>query len=296
MEKMAIKLSISKTFKSVSNGVFGELLQGVGSCNRPFLVTLPVKIFSHATFHFDPECSQIIVETASKEKSQALSNKIFKTYGLESLGGGRITLKTLFSVGKGLASSSADLVATARVISQAYDLDLTSEEIESMIRGIEPTDGVMYPNNVSYFYRDVKINRVLGSLKNMVVIGFDEGGVVDTLEYNRIDKKYSEKEKRTYDKLHQDLEEAIQKGDSKIIGNVATYSGYLNQKYNYKRSFDQLVTFKEKYSFSGLVVAHSGTYIGFLIDLSSFSSKYQVKLAESLIYDMGYLPEAFFLI
>lgn len=281
-------------YQSTANGVFGELLQGTGSNGEPFLITFPVNIFSHAFFRFQPELNKILIDTPRKKKSQDLADKIFEKYQLSAIGGGILQLNTEFSVGKGLASSSADLVASARVINLAYNLQMLPEDIEDMIRGIEPSDGVMYSEVVSFYYKRIKLKKILGKLENVVVVGTDEGGSVDTIEYNKSKREFSEKEKAIYDQLLLDFETAISYQDTLSIGNIATYSGYINQRYNPKKLFEKFLAFKEKFSFCGVVVAHSGTYIGLLIDLLSPSNKAQIHFAKSLILEMGYQPQVFY--
>ncbi|WP_059359040.1 GHMP family kinase ATP-binding protein [Parachlamydia acanthamoebae] len=278
-------------FEANSNGVFGEFLQGVGCDDQPFLITSPVKIYSIASFVFDDSLKKIEVSNPDKNKCQMMVDKICEKYQLKK--GGAVSVETHFPVGKGLGSSSADLVAVAKVLSNAYTLNLNSLDIEDAIRGIEPTDGVMYPGIVSYYYKQVKLNKVLGKLKDAVILGVDEGGAIDTLEYNRVSRTYGKKIKETYDYLHAVIEKAVVKNDISIIGHVATQSGGLNQQFNPKKLFKEFNEISAKLSLPGVVVAHSGTYIGFLVDKRHPMFIKKIRELANVVCSMGYNYEIY---
>src|SRR5207302_1757315 len=97
--------------KGKAFGTFGELLQGrLDNSDGDFLVTFPIARYSHATFATDPKSAAVIVYPPYKYKSQKLADMILEYYALPK--GGILVLESDIPVGKGLASSSADLVAT----------------------------------------------------------------------------------------------------------------------------------------------------------------------------------------
>ena len=63
---------------------------------------------------------------------------------------------------------------------------------------IEPTDGVMYPGVVSFYHRKVELGEIFGPMPRLTVVAVDEGGEVDTIEYNRLRKPYTSEEKLEY--------------------------------------------------------------------------------------------------
>lgn len=281
--QLKTKVLQNKVVQSFSNGVFGEFLQGVRSDNRAFLITSPVDIYSIADFTFDSNSKYIRISDPTKFKAQLLANKLYDKFNLTE--GGIMNVQTQFPIGKGLGSSSADLVAIARTLSHAYSLNLTPQAIEELIRGIEPTDGVMYPGIVSYFYKDVQLNKPLGYIEGAMILGVDEGGEVDTLEYNKVKRDYSAEEKRIYDKLHNDLEIAVKNNDISSLGKVSTQSGLLNQRFNCKKLFNDFLKISNDLHLPGVVVAHSGTYLGFLLDKTK---SYFPQIVEELKKMIGY--------
>ncbi len=99
-------------------GTFGELLQGVDEDGVDFLVTLPISCWSTATFVTRPSSPGITVSPAYKHKAVALARAMLTSAGFT--GGGRLVIGSAIPEGKGLASSSADLVATARAVGNAF--------------------------------------------------------------------------------------------------------------------------------------------------------------------------------
>lgn len=262
--------------RGLSFGTFGELLQGViGEPSVDFLVTFPIARYSRATFVCNSDRNSVTVYPAFKKKAVRLAEMILTHYGLPL--GGTLEICSEIPVGKGLASSSADLVATARAIESCFDLELPLERLQLFIKEIEPTDGVMYPGAVSFYHREVELREYLGVLPALTVVGIDEGGEVDTVEFNKIPKPFSQEEKVEYLHLLDTLSLAIREGDVVRIGRVATRSALLNQKLRPKRTLDVLLQLSEEVEALGVIVAHSGTCIGVLLSLEDpqFDSKLQ---------------------
>ncbi len=283
-----------KIFKASCNGVFGEFLQGIGTDERAFLVTSPINVYSEVNFVFDPMINGIQVSNRAKYKSQLLVNKIFEEHDLQR--GGILSIQTHFPIGKGLGSSSADLVASAKVLSEVFALNLTPEMIEEMMRGIEPSDGVMHPGIVSYYYREVRLKKSLGHLRGILIVAVDEGGEVDTVQYNQIKRTYTQKMKEEYDNLHDMVEAAIRKNDIALLGHVATQSSKLNQQFNPKSLLDIFLELVDELSLPGIIVAHSGTYLGFMIDMQSNTFHHQLSNLKKVLDNMGHLYEYFYML
>ncbi|MET9972005.1 kinase, partial [Streptomyces sp. NPDC006356] len=220
-------------------GTFGELLQGVlPERDGDFLVTLPVARWTRATFRPDPGSTDLVVRPAQKHKALRLARMIAEE--AEQPAGGLLTVNSVIPEGKGLASSSADLVATARAVGQALHLRMPASRIERLLARIEPTDGVLYQGIVAFHHRTVRLRAVLGSLPAMAVIGIDEGGAVDTVDFNRIPKPFTAADRQQYARLLDRLTVAIRSRDLAEVGRVATRSALMNQALRYKRSLEPM--------------------------------------------------------
>jgi L-threonine kinase len=167
-----------------------------------------------------------------------------------------------------MASSSADLVATARAVGGVLGADTSPSAVEDLLRPIEPTDGVMHPGAVAFDHRDVRLRDMLGALPPMAIVAVDEGGSIDTVAFNQRPKHYTDAHRAEYATLLDSLTEAVHTGDVAEIGRVATRSAVLNQRLVPKRNLDELTGIADRVGALGVVCAHSGTMIGLLLDAS----------------------------
>lgn len=247
----------------VANGTFGELLQGsLQRENGHFQVTLPIQKFSKVAFTPGLLSDGITVTPGHKFKSRALLEKLVDYYDLGI--GGHLCIESELPEGKGMASSSADLVATARAFEAALGRVVPTDILFQLLRSIEPSDGVMYPEFVTFFHRKVELGRLLGCPSRLEVVAIDEGGQIDTIEYNRRNHSYTDEECAEYAGLLQTLESAIPADDIALIGRVATRSAVLNQKRNPKRHLQTVLEIGNHTRALGVVIAHSGPCIGLI--------------------------------
>ncbi len=247
-----------------ANGTFGELLQGVlPEGDLDFLVTFPITHSSIAEFRLVPSRREVVVQPPHKNKSRLLAERILRAHGHH--GGGLLDISTNLPEGKGLASSSADLVATARAVGEAVGVRLTEQEIELFLRGIEPSDGVMYPGIVTFYHREVRLREKLGFLPPLTIVAHDAGGMVDTVRFNQSKKPRSEAEKREYARLLRELTDAVRAGDLQAVGDISTRSAEMNSALSPRKHFDDLLRICQDVCGLGLVLAHSGTNLGVLL-------------------------------
>lgn len=247
-------------------GTFGELLQGVlPEPDGDFLVTMPIARWSTATFHGTVHSTRLEVWPAHKSKARRLARLILHD-SASPVTGGSLVLESELPEGKGLASSSADLVATARAVAGATGVELPAERIEAYLRRIEPTDGVLHSGVVAYHHRAVRLRAVLGPLPPVSIVGVDEGGTIDTIMFNKVPKPFSARDRQEYTELLDRLAGAILRRDLREVGEVATRSAVKNQILRPKRFLDALRRICREADALGLVCAHSGTTLGIMLD------------------------------
>lgn len=242
-------------------GTFGELIQGVLPDGRDFLVTLPVARWSVAVFQPRPEPR--LRADPGREKSRTLAARMLEAHGLEP--GGVLRISSALPVGKGMASSSADLVATARAVADAHGLRVSPSAIEDLMREIEPSDGVMHDGVVAYYHREVRLLARLGPPPPITVVGLDEGGVVDTIAFNQLPKPFTAEDRDEYRSLLDEAGRAVPAGDHERLGALATRSAVLNQRMRPKRLLDAALAVSRRCGALGVAAAHSGTKLGVLL-------------------------------
>lgn len=273
-------------------GTFGELLQGRLENHEDFLVTFPIARYSYAIFVSDPSSNSVTIRPAWKQKSQKLATMLLEHFALPS--GGRLTIESELPVGKGLASSSADLVATARAIAACFNLKLTPAQLQGFLYKIEPTDGVMYTSVVSFYHRKVQLCESLGFLPPLTVFGLDEGGMLDTLQFNQLPRSFSQADEQEYVSLLKRISVAIREHDLPTIGQVATRSALLNQRLNPRRTLQDLLALCQEVNGLGIIVAHSGTCIGILLSPQDPRYCQQVETLSHRLSRLGGTPVLYY--
>ena len=270
------------------SGTFGELLQGVlPGQEREFLVTLPIARYSTARFVALPGSPEIFVYPSHKEKSRRLAEKLMRGFDLDS--GGILSLQSELPAGKGCASSSADMVATALAIQSAFGFSISQASLAQVMSSIEPTDGVMYRGIVSFYHREGVLRKLLGHLPSLTIVGLDEGGQVDTVEFNRRSKPFGRARRAEYKDLLLRMERAVTYGDLGSLGEISTRSAILNQHILPKTHLDLLLDMRQRYKALGVVVAHSGTQLGLLLDpdSSNYSQSLPAIVSELAQYSLS---------
>jgi L-threonine kinase len=249
-------------------GTFGELLQGVlPDQERQFLVTLPITRYSTARFTASSGSREVCVYPPHKDKSRRLADKLMHTLDLDS--GGFLSIRSELPAGKGCASSSADMVATALAIQSAFGVSIFQASLAQVMSSIEPSDGVMYRGIVSFYHREGVLRKFLGCLPSLTIVGLDEGGQVDTVEFNERPKPFGRAHRAEYEDLLLGMERAVACGDLRTLGEISTRSAIMNQEILPKNHLDLLLDMRRRYEALGVVVAHSGTQLGLLLDPDS---------------------------
>ncbi len=247
-----------------SNATFGELLQGaLDADGNNFMVPLPIAMWSSATLELDATEATLRVWPPTKRKSARLARLILAHFGVTARG--RLSVQSLVPEGKGLASSSADLVATARAVSNAVGRPLPQHTLLDFLRLIEPSDGVMYRGSVLFFHRQVEFGRTLGPLPRLRILAIDEGGEIDTIAYNRTSRAITRGDAAEYARLLNRVESAFEARDFEEVGRVATRSAVMNQCRNPKKHLHEVIEISERFGGLGVVVTHSAPCVGVLV-------------------------------
>jgi L-threonine kinase len=118
-------------------GACGELVQGTID-GQPFLITCPVDMYTEVGVSADATC------TANKDDKQQAAIKRTLEF-LKVPGYYKAVVKSELPVGKGMASSSADISACCQAVALKTGKCLSADEIADIALAIEPTDGIFYP-------------------------------------------------------------------------------------------------------------------------------------------------------
>ncbi|MCO5965426.1 GHMP family kinase ATP-binding protein [Sinorhizobium meliloti] len=259
---------ITREGNALCCGTFGELLQGQlphesFSFEPHFLITMPITVFARAHFMPIAGTRSVTVYPPHKVKAKRLAENLAAAL---CVSGGTLLLQSDLPEGKGLASSSADLVATARSIASCFKRRVPTSLIEKLMAEIEPSDGVMYPGAVAYQQRSCSLLSFLGQMPPLAIVGIDEGGTVETVDYDQRRGEISANERRQYHELLERARTAISQRDTAAVGSIATASALLHQERAPKKHLNSMLKVSKETGALGVIVAHSGTMIGILLD------------------------------
>ena len=241
-------------------GSCGELAQGIFR-NKYCMITCPIDMYTEVsvcprTTREERECSKAL-------KAMSLTWKYLEKHCEASL-----DIQSSLLVGKGMASSSADIGAACKLAAGLVGASLSPDEIADIALLIEPTDAVFYPGIMLFDHQKGEIRRNLGSPPPLEIMIFDEDSEVDTLLFNQredLEELNSIKSPQTKQAFELIIE-GMNKKDADLIGRGATISSLANQIILPKRYLETIINIAEHYGALGVNIAHSGTLIGVLFN------------------------------
>ncbi len=250
-------------------GVCGELVQGMLNDDY-YLVTCPIDYYSRVQVDLFSPGSPIdappVVGPGDSPKAVAAVSATLVHLGREELSA-RLAISNPIPRGKGMGSSSADVVAAIAATGLALDQELTPEIVGRLALMEEPTDGVMFPGIALFDHREGRLMEELGPPPPMEIVALDFGGTVDTVEFNREDRRALWQSLRPQtDQALELVRQGIKEVDPKKLGRGATISSEANQQVLLKPQLPDVLRFAQSLGAAGVTVGHSGTIIGVLLD------------------------------
>jgi len=267
-------------------GAAGELVQGQFQDGRDFLISLPVDMWSEVHITLDDSSPDFRLVQPDKQKTAQAVRAFLDMRGMEHVGG-EIYINSDIPVGKGMASSTADITAACRAAGNALGMNVPPKTIADIARNIEPSDGIMYPSLVCFDHLHGEMIEPLGDVPIMDVLIIDLGGTVDTLTFNQLTKKYSSDELMRIQQAYEMLKMGMQQQDMLLIGQAGVISAEVNQRLLFKSTLEELIAFADEKGALGICVAHSGTVISYLFEPDSE----QIHTAKGKFRCLGYNTE-----
>jgi len=252
-------------------GVCGELVQGkLGDTH--FLVTCPIDFFSRATVELYQDNSAVSAP-ASCPKATSAVKATLAYLGRERLGA-RLTVASPIPRSKGMGSSSADVAAAIAATALALGQELPPSVVAKLALSVEPTDGIMFPGIALFDHRQGRLAEELGPPPPIEIVALDFGGVVDTLEFNSVDRcaLWQSLQPQTEEALGL-VRQGIREGSPALVGRGATISSQASQEVLFKPQLPRVMEFAESVGAAGVCIGHSGTIIGVLLDARERRSK-----------------------
>ncbi|MFL6197935.1 MAG: hypothetical protein ACJ76J_02055 [Thermoanaerobaculia bacterium] len=246
--------------------VLGECVQGKVGDGPHFLITAPITLESRAEFIADLSRDGIAVEPAHCVKSLQAVRRYIADQQLPLRGLLRVHTGMQSSLGFG--TSTADIVASIRAAAAAWHRRVSPETISRIASSIEPTDGSMYAGSVAYAHREGRLLEAFGPLPRFHAIVVLCGDGVDTVAFDkyRLQFRYSAEAERKLRTAWRMVRESSRTVNVRILGQAGMISAEINQALLPKPLFEELRNAVELLGADGLLVAHSGSLLGILLD------------------------------
>ena len=166
---------------------------------------------------------------------------------------GRWTYDSELLVGKGMASSTADIVATIRCLDAVFGTPSTAEAIAEILRDIERSDSVYLETHALYLSGRQEVVQRLPGNPRFHVCYIDEGRPVDTESVAPLLLAYYERHLSAYLANLERALLAFAQSDLFEIGRCATTSAVLSQGVLPKCYLDLMLARQHRYGADGVV-------------------------------------------
>ncbi|RWO40138.1 MAG: GHMP kinase [Mesorhizobium sp.] len=255
----------------IANGHHGEILQGLfvdedGRRHRG-LITLAfpyVQSTAWAERSATPgvEFSPVAREKAHRAVMLFLRNHLKRGEGIS------VQVCSNIPMGFGLGSSTADVVAAVRACARALRCSISPTEIfQIAVQAEEASDGTMFQGKARLVaHREGRVLKTFDKrLPHFGLVSFnaDPDRPVDTIGFEPA--RYDEDEVGEFQELKRMAARAIATDDAALLGQIATRSAIINERFLPQPDFREVLEFSQRSGGLGVQVAHSGRIVGVMV-------------------------------
>ena len=265
-------------------GTCGEFIQGWFEGN-PCLVSCPIDRYSRITIEEGPGNQAFL-----KPKTGKMIEEVFRRYEISDSEKNHIhiSMNTEIPVGKGMASSTADISGMAAGLSEYFGLGLTPEEIGILCTFIEPSDNLMFPKlNLFNHINGTVLKKFNGVVESDLLI-IDFHGGIDTLTFNETQDDYTKKDLDTFSEIVAQFEKGVNEQNLRDVGEACTKSALLNQGRLQKPCLEILTGMSRDFGGLGTIIGHSGTVIGIMYEKNNFQETGFMEVLKKQIPSTAY--------
>ena len=217
---------------------------------------------------FPIENEEIAVEPNDKFLSKQAAQTTLKMLDKPNWGG-LLKIITRGKTSMGLGTSTSDIVATIRAVSESFGAKLDNDVIAKTTVGIESaSDGIMYDHATLFVTTQGNIlEKYRINYPEIEILGFNSNHHERGL--NTLDippRKYNDEEKKHLWELRKNINGALNNKDINQLGQISSASAKINQRFVEKPYLEEIVKLATDNSAPGVVIAHSGTMVGIIFD------------------------------
>lgn len=250
----------------------GELLQGCIEGSEK-LVSYPIELYSRVTL---AEGTGAIRESGLG-KAYAAVEATLEHLGYRASDADGLTLNVDSDIprGKGMASSTADIAASAVAAAAYAGRRLSEAELALICASIEPTDSIIFREITLFDHVKGKAARSYGKFPDCNVLVLEGRDCIDTLEFHKYKRsELIEQGESQMKKAIALFEEGMGSGDLWKIGQAAIISALEREKVLKKPGLEWIIETALKLGAYGVNAAHSGSVLGILCGSDFDSEKF----------------------
>ncbi|MCP3802176.1 hypothetical protein NLX83_23185 [Allokutzneria sp. A3M-2-11 16] len=247
----------------VCHGTLGELFQGPMTRHGEraiALVSFPVD--RHAWAYFTPDGGSARPRPAFPKSARAVELFLWH-YGIE-LPAGTWSTHSELTVGVGMASSTADIVATLRCLFRFTGIRYDQAVVIKILAAIERADSVFLDEFALYLSARHEVVRTLGARVGFHTCFVSAGAAVDTAGVTPLLLEHYAAHDKSYVDCLGELLAGFSAGDHARIARASTHSATLSQKVLPKDGFAEVLAQRRRFGADGIFVAHTGSLLGYL--------------------------------
>ncbi|TPL79883.1 GHMP kinase [Mesorhizobium sp. B2-3-14] len=283
----------------VAIGHHGELVQGLfeddGARLRRALVSLPCRQLQSRARFSAGDGDLVAVTPESCDKARRAAELTIARFGQRGTGG-NLAIDSNVPVGRGMGSSTADVLASIQAVLGWLEIEAASDEVMRIAVSAETAcDSTLFKQQAVLFaHRDgIVLEAFRRPLPPVDLISVDTTPdvTVDTLEYQPA--RYDASEIETFRPLRSLLRTAIKHADIRMLGRVATASARINERFLPKPGLDEIEAIGCRFDAVGIQVAHSGTVVGLMFDGLDPKASANIDGAADALRGSGFDPAIF---
>lgn len=242
-------------------GTCGEFAQGILSEGTPFHVTCPIN--KSATVVVSLREAKALKILGLGEHHRKLELAIQHTVELLDLGAMEVMVRhwSDLDIGKGMGSSTADVLAGVRAIADAVGGSLTPEIEGRVAATVESSDGSMYPGIAAVNHKTCELVERWDWYPEFVIVMLVPNNSVDTASIPFLGQERMAEE---YDDLLERMNSAVQSRSIAEFAEQSTRSALMNDEFLLNPYSRNLRSRLDEFGALGLNVGHTGTVCGLL--------------------------------
>ncbi|WP_373415048.1 GHMP kinase [Ensifer aridi] len=278
----------------IANGHHGEILQGIfvdenGRRHRG-LITLAFPYVQSAAWAARSATPGVEFSPMARKKAHRAA-MLFLRKHLKRGEGVSVQVGSNIPMGLGLGSSTADVVAAVRACARALRCSISPTEIfEIAVQAEEASDGTMFQGKARLVaHREGRVLETFAKrLPHFGLVSFNAAPDRPVVTICFEPARYDEDEVGEFQELVRMAARAIATDDAALLGQIATRSAIINERFLPQPHFREVLEFSQCSGGLGVQVAHSGRVVGIMV-----ASDIDVRRLKRLLgglREIGFLP------